>query len=173
MIEGGIDGASTQTGMKFERDTDLKTALLSKKGIRISGYEVFEFDKRIGYILQKHDLYRNFLERNNVDWQSIVSKKLLPDEGYFSLTTNKLIIIEKKYQQVAGSVDEKLQTCGFKKKQYEKLCKPLKNVKVEYVYILNDWFKDRAYKDVLEYIEEVGCRYYFNQLPYQLLGIEE
>ena len=173
MIEGGIDGASTQTGMKFERDTDLKTALLSKKGIRISGYEVFEFDKRIGYILQKHDLYRNFLERNNLDWQSIVSKKLLPDEGYFSLTTNKLIIIEKKYQQVAGSVDEKLQTCGFKKKQYEKLCKPLKNVKVEYVYILNDWFKDRAYKDVLEYIEEVGCRYYFNQLPYQLLGIEE
>jgi len=173
MIEGGIDGASTQTGMKFERDTDLKTALLSKKGIRISGYEVFEFDKRIGYILQKHDLYRNFLERNNVDWQSIVSKKLLPDEGYFSLTTNKLIIIEKKYQQVAGSVDEKLQTCGFQKKQYEKLCKPLKNVKVEYVYILNDWFKDRAYKDVLEYIEEVECRYYFNQLPYQLLGIEE
>jgi len=31
MIEGGIDGASMQTGMKFERDTDLKTDLLSKK----------------------------------------------------------------------------------------------------------------------------------------------
>lgn len=172
MIEGGIGGSNTQTGMKFERDTDLKTALLSKKGIRIHGHEVFDLDKHIGYILQKHDLYRNFLEKNNVDWQSIVSKKLLPDEGYFSLTTNTLIIIEKKYQQVAGSVDEKLQTCGFKKKQYEKLCKPLKNIKVEYVYVLNDWFKDKAYKDVLEYIEEVGCRYYFNQLPYDILGIE-
>lgn len=173
MIEGGIGGASTQTGMKFERDTDLKTALSAKKGIKIIGHKVYENQNCIGYILQKHDLYRNFLESHNVDWQSIVSKKLLPDEGYFSLTTNTLIIIEKKYQQVAGSVDEKLQTCGFKKKQYEKLCKPIKDVKVEYVYVLNDWFKDRAYRDVLEYIEEVGCRYYFNQLPYQLLGIEE
>lgn len=173
MIEGGIGGANTQTGMQFERDTDLKTALLSKNGISINGHEVYQLGECIGYILQKHDLYKKFLEKNEVDWQSIVSKKLLPDEGYFSFTTNTLIIIEKKYQQVAGSVDEKLQTCGFKKKQYEKLCKPLNNVKVEYVYVLNDWFKDKAYKDVLEYIEEVGCRYYFNQLPYHLLGIDE
>ena len=135
MIEGGIGGSNTQTGMKFERDTDLKTALLSKKGIRIHGHEVYEFEKRVGCILQKHDLYKNFLKKNNVDWQSIVSKKLLPDEGYFSLTTNTLIIIEKKYQQVAGSVDEKLQTCDFKKKQYIKNENGIKRVSIyKFIY---------------------------------------
>ena len=43
----------------------------------------------------------------------------MPDESFFNIKTNKLIIIEKKWQQIEGSVDEKLQTCDFKKKQYE------------------------------------------------------
>ena len=171
MIVGGVGGANTQTGIKFEKDTDLRLALLSKDGITIDGHNVYSNGKHIGMLLQKHELYRNFLEVNKVDWQSIVSKKLLPDEGYFSITSNKLVIIEKKFQQVAGSVDEKLQTCGFKKRQYEKLVQPLSGVKVEYVYVLNDWFTDKAYKDVLTYIEEVGCRYYFNVLPFDLLDI--
>lgn len=169
MKEGGNGGQSTKTGMIFERDTDLKTALLSQTGISIHGHEVCLHGECVGYILRKNELYKKFLGKNNVNWQEIISKKLLPDEAYFSLTTNTLVIIEKKYQQVAGSVDEKLQTCGFKKKQYEKLCGSLENFKVEYVYVLNDWFRNRAYKDVLEYIEEAGCRYYFNELPYGLL----
>jgi hypothetical protein len=173
MKKDGIGGARTQTGMKFERNTDLKTALLEKKGIRISGHKVYKNEKCIGSIFQKYNFYTNFLESHNIDYKSIISKKLLPDEAYFSLTTNTLIIIEKKYQEVQGSVDEKLQTCDFKKKQYEKLCKPLKDVKVEYVYVFNDWFKAKGYRDVLQYIQEVGCRYYFNQIPYQLLGVEE
>jgi len=45
-----------------------------------------------------------------------------------------------KFQKVAGSVDEKLQTCGFKKRQYTELLKPL-DINVEYIYILNDWFQ--------------------------------
>lgn len=173
MIEGGIGGSNTQTGIRFEKDTDLKTALLSKEGVSIIDIDVFYHGTKVGLLLQKHDLYRKFLEVNNIKWKSIVSKKLLPDEGYFSLTTNTLVIIEKKFQQVAGSVDEKLQTCGFKKKQYEKLCNYLVDVKVEYVYVLNDWFTHPSYIDVLDYIEEVGCRYYFNQLPLELLGLDE
>lgn len=75
-----------------------------------------------------------------------------------------LFIIEVKYQQVAGSVDEKLQTCDFKRKQYLKLVAPL-GLKVEYVYVLNDWFKQPQYKDVLDYIHSVNCHYKFNELP--------
>jgi hypothetical protein len=48
-----------------------------------------------------------------------------------------LFIIEVKYQQVAGSVDEKLQTCDFKRKQYLKLVRSLE-LKVEYVYVLSN-----------------------------------
>jgi hypothetical protein len=46
-----------------------------------------------------------------------------------------MYIIEIKYQETAGSVDEKLQTCDFKKKQYERLLRPLKLI-VEYCYVL-------------------------------------
>ena len=75
-----------------------------------------------------------------------------------------------KYQEVTGSVDEKLQTCDFKKKQYKKLMAPL-NIEVEYIYILSDWFRKLEYKDVLDYVISVGCQYYFQYLPLQKLGL--
>lgn len=172
MIEGGRGGANTKTGIFFEKDTDLRIALSNIPGITIKGFEVFKEGALTGYILQKHDLYRHFLQMHRVDWSEILSKKLLPDDAYFSLPHQTLVVIEKKFQQVAGSVDEKLQTCGFKKKQYERLCSKIAGVRVEYAYVLNDWFKDKAYRDVLNYIEEVGCRYYFNELPLDLIGLE-
>ena len=56
------------------------------------------------------------------------------------MVNNTLFIIEMKFQEVAGSVDEKLQTCDFKKKQYKRLMAPL-NIEVEYVYILDPLIK--------------------------------
>lgn len=81
-----------------------------------------------------------------------------------------MFIVEVKYQEVEGSVDEKLQTCDFKRKQYLKLLLPL-NMEVEYIYILNDWFRSPKYKDVLDYIISVKCRYYFNYLPLEKVGL--
>lgn len=77
-----------------------------------------------------------------------------------------------KYQQGHGSVDEKLQTCDFKKKQYLKLVQPL-GIKVEYVYLLNDWFENPSYKDVLDYIRSVDCHYTFNALPLSWFGLPQ
>ncbi|MDR0772612.1 MAG: hypothetical protein LBF15_06545 [Candidatus Peribacteria bacterium] len=76
------------------------------------------------------------------------------------ILNNTLFIIEAKYQQVKGSVDEKLQTCDFKNKQYKKLFSPL-NISVKYCYILSEWFMDPKYKDVLNYIQAVDCYYFF------------
>lgn len=83
---------------------------------------------------------------------------------------NTLFIIEMKFQKAAGSVDEKLQTCDFKKKQYKKLMSAI-NVEVEYIYILSDWFRKLEYNDVLDYIISVGCQYYFHYLPLKKLGL--
>lgn len=44
------------------------------------------------------------------------------------------------------------------------------NIDVEYIYILNDWFRNPSYKDTLDYVISVGCQYYFNYLPLQKLG---
>lgn len=45
------------------------------------------------------------------------------------------------------------------------------NIDVEYIYILNDWFKQPKYKDVLDYIISVHCQYYFNYIPLKKLGL--
>ena len=88
------------------------------------------------------------------------------------MANNTLFVVELKFQEVAGSVDEKLQTCHFKLRQYRKLLNGT-DVKVEYLYVLNGWFKKPEYVDVLEYIKEVGCHYFFEELPLKFLGLPE
>ena len=44
-------------------------------------------------------------------------------------------------------------------------------MEVEYIYILDEWFKHPKYKDVLDYVISVGCQYYFNYIPLQKLGL--
>ena len=167
MILGGTGGASTQTGLLFEKDTDLKAALEGISSmVKVNNDIVYVANVEVARLYQKNKLYKLLLEPKGIKWKDIVSKKLLPDDALLSNGT--LFIIEKKYQQTAGSVDEKLQTCDFKKKQYTKLMAPL-GIKVEYIYVLNDFFTDQKYRDVLEYINSVGCYYYFNQVPAEKL----
>ena len=86
---------------------------------------------------------------------------------------NKTVyIIEKKFQAGSGSVDEKLQTCDFKKKIYTKLIKKCKtNYSTEYYYLLNNWYKREEYKDVKSYILSVGCKYFIDRIKLTDLGI--
>lgn len=175
MKVGGKGGGNTVSGAAFEKQTDLKQVLENLDGITVresnhkNVFEVVKNKKVIGQLMQKHALYK-FLKSKGIDYKTILSKKLLPDECYFNFENSTLYIGEKKYQNGAGSVDEKLQTCDFKKRQYKRLVESMDGVSVEYFYVLNDFFDDPAYRDVLSYIEEVGCRYYFNEMPLNLLG---
>ena len=95
----------------------------------------------------------------------------MPDDAIFVIVNNTFFVLEMKSQTVGGSIDEKLQTCDFKIKQYRKLLSRL-NVEVKYIYILDDLFKKPEYKDVLDYVISVeGCSYYFNYLPLQKIGL--
>ena len=46
------------------------------------------------------------------------------------------------------------------------------NIEVEYIYLLDDWFRQEQYKDVLDYIQSVGCDYYFEYIPLGRLGLK-
>lgn len=118
---------------------------------------------------KKHAFY-DYLKTKGINWKEHISKQLLPDNAIYVIVNNTMFILEVKTQNVAGSVDEKLQTCDFKKKQYQKLLSQL-NMEVQYIYILDDWFRKPQYKDVLDYIISVGCQYYFNYIPLQKLGL--
>src|SRR3989344_949186 len=169
MIKGGKGGGNTLTGLNFEKERDILRLLSKTKGYSIKGHVIFYNDKEVARSYKKNSLYK-FLESHGVKYSQILSKKLLPDEALYVVVNNTMYIIELKFQRVTGSVDEKLQTCDFKKKQYQRLLAPL-NYEVEYVYILSDWFNHPAYKDVLTYIISVGCQYYFEYLPLQKLGL--
>ena len=171
MKENGIGGANTKTGLIFEGKTDLKTFLNQQKDYFVDeNNEIFYKNKSVAFIFKKNKLYK-FLESRGINWKDYLSKKLLPDDSIYVIIKNTLYIIECKFQKVAGSVDEKLQTCDFKKKQYKKLFSRL-NIEVEYMYLLNDWFKKPEYKDVLDYIISVDCSYYFNYIPLEKLGLK-
>jgi hypothetical protein len=168
MIKGGKGGSNTQTGLRFEKRINLASAIDALNDYDVKGDDVFFKDKKVAQLFTKNKLYKNLLEDKGVNYKNIISKRLLPDEAI--LIGNTLFIVEMKFQYVAGSVDEKLQTCDFKRKQYVKLLEPI-GIKVEYIYVLNDWFKKEEYRDVLSYVESVGCHYYFNEIPLKVIGL--
>ena len=122
------------------------------------------FEERVktqkeGIDVTKHNLYR-YLKSKGIDYMTLISKRLLPDEAY--ICNDELRVYEKKFQQTAGSADEKPQTCAFKIFEYQKIANALGLKKVTYTYIFNDWFKKPEYKDMLDYIKSVeGCDYFF------------
>lgn len=184
-IYGG--GANTnRNGIQFEELTDLGKRLVNKgfvleeikeKSQHVqSGWKVKRATgEDCGLIVKKSGLYRHFLVPNGINWSDKVSKKLEPDDCFFSLASNTFTIIEKKSQTGEGSVDEKLQTADFKLRAYNKLMSEIlingKPIKIQFCFLLDDWFHKKCYSDVLSYIEEVNCCYFFKEVPLDYLGI--
>ena len=169
-IYGG--GARTNAnGLRFEQETGLTDAL-NNAGYKITNRNIIKdkFGNCLGIIAQKHAFYKLILEPEGIDWRDYISKRLLPDEALLNFANNTVYIIEKKFQHNSGSVDEKLQTCDFKKKQYQKLLSNT-DYTVEYLYVCNDWFAQPSYRDVYEYINSVGCHIFFNEIPLKFLDL--
>ena len=138
--------------MATHASRDTTTGLMFEEKVRMES---------CGENISKHALYK-FLNKQGVDWKKYISKKLLPDEAYYDKENNKVIIYEKKYQQTAGSADEKPQTCAFKIYEFRKLFASIGITDVSYIYVFNNWFQKPEYTDMLEYIRTVnGCDYMF------------
>jgi len=170
MKKGGTGGGNTITGLKFESRVNLEKVISELINYTIVDDVVYYKKEKVAELYSKHKLYKNLLEPNGVDYLKIMSKRLIPDGAILILKDKIMYIVEIKFQVGVGSVDEKLQTCDFKNKQYQKLLSPLR-ITVRYVYVLSDWFKDEKYKDALTYVQSVGCYYFFNELPLDFLGL--
>ncbi|WP_425381618.1 hypothetical protein [Spiroplasma endosymbiont of Polydrusus pterygomalis] len=182
MVKKGIGGANTKTGLAFEGEKELCSFFKKQENYEIKNmfgvhnknkndaFEVLYKGKHVANIFKKHAIYVYLKKYHNLDWNLFLTKKLLPDDSIFVYKNNTFFIIEIKTQNVVGSVDEKLQTCDFKRKQWQKLLSIL-NCKVEYWYLLSEWFKKPEYKDTLNYIINSNCRYFFEYIPLKELNL--
>lgn len=176
---GGTGGANTRTGLDFEKKVDLIKAfenlpsyslkIRPKKGKNRPSYDIYFRNLHVGIIFTYSDLFAFLKEKGN-DQEQIWQKKLQPDKVFYNLLNETIYIIEVKYQDTEGSVDEKLQTCDFKRKKYVALLNGL-SIDIEYIYVLSDWFKKDDYKEVLEYVAAEGCKFYFNEIPLNKLSL--
>lgn len=170
MKKGGIGGGHTITGLHFERRVNLLSKIAKLPGYNVRGNEIYYHDEYFATSYPKHDLYREFLIPRGVHHLDYVSKKYLPDEAIYVPGKNTLYVVEMKFQSGGGSTDEKLQTSDFKRRIYLKLLSSLK-VNVEYIFVLSEFFDKPRYDDAYLYIKEVGCDYYFNELPLAAVGL--
>ena len=121
-IHGG--GSNTnKNGLSFEEKTNLLAALKDEKNIEIKNEnEIYVDNELFGFYYEKYKFYKDFLEKKlNINWKERVGRQMLPDAVFVNIKTKTVYIFEKKYQERSGSVDQKIETCGFKKKQYNKL----------------------------------------------------
>lgn len=119
-------GGSAQTnanGLLFEQTTSLYSAL-TNAGYEVIDNIVYKDSKEIGMSLPQKRLYKYFLIPQGIDYRDYNSKEWHPDEAFINYDRRTVYIIEKKFQNCAGSVDEKLPNCHFKKLEYQKLFHP-------------------------------------------------
>ena len=81
-----------------------------------------------------------------------------PDECFINEITKTIFIIEKKFQQVSGSVCEKIQTPDFKIWQYNRT---FPKYNIVYIYCLSEWFKKKC-KAEIEYLKYKNIPVFFS-----------
>ena len=158
----GAGGKNTNKhGLRFEKFTNLNTKQTlkytkdnyecckfknsNKEFICVSGTKLFDYMKNKG-------------EMSDIKPAKGCKR---PDEAYIDSDKN-IFIIEKKYQQRPGSVEEKIQTGHFKQNHYNKL---FPNYNVKYIYCLNNWFKHN-FEAEMEYLEECGVKVFWGDNKY-------
>ena len=178
-------GGGSQTninGLSFERDTDLLNSfakensfaveILPSEKFKSRTAKIFFHGKHIGDFFEKRSLYRDFFKKqHNIDYTNEKYSLLEPDSVFINIEKKTAYIIEKKFQGGGGSVDEKLQTCDYKKNHFYRPKFKKIGYETEFYYVLSDYFNNDKKSDVFDYIKKVGCKYFFNKIPFDDLGI--
>jgi len=167
----GAGGKNTNAnGKKFEHITDIQNKLLEYK------YEKIILEKnKYGYYLYKN-IDNNkiiYLLQNGL---KLYVKKMFnielfrcPDEAYIIEKDGKYIIkiLEKKAQNVEGSVETKLWSGPSLKREYEIIMG--ENFSIEYAFCLSNFLKEninsdtKKYKTLKQILEESNINIFFGE----------
>ncbi|KIS03293.1 hypothetical protein [Paucilactobacillus wasatchensis] len=201
MIKGGIGGANTNRGgLEFENSTDLvariKRDLSGKyqlqdhqyaiKNIVINSstpsYDVVRIadNKLIGIITKQNAFYNALKETTGLS--NTNNKRWKPDEAFFNFETNTIFIVEKKWQQASGSVDEKMFGFVNKRRLYQRIFNHLTSEPkptVQFSALFNSsWFlynngevQVPAYQDYFDNLREDAIKIFFDNYDYWWFGL--
>tara|TARA_Y100001970_G_scaffold234638_1_gene293144 strand:- start:1001 stop:1564 length:564 start_codon:yes stop_codon:yes gene_type:complete len=167
-----------KNGLKFEATTNLSDVLNSHSLFSVKDDFIYFENKKVGQVISQNKLYK-WLENNDVEWKKLTNKQMFPDEAVINFMNNTLYLIEKKYQETEGSVDEKLQTFHFKIWFYEKVTKDL-NINIDFAYLLSDWFFEKKYtqgwregtlkyQEILDYLDLNNINVFRKEIPLDYL----
>lgn len=201
--KGGIGGANTnKSGLKFEHDTDLATSIntylydeykliphefkdvesLPFQGSTSPVYDLIRLkdDYFVGVITNQNQFY-NVL-KDSYDLENVNHKNWKPDECFFNFETNTVYIVEKKWQQRSGSVDEKMFGFVNKRRLYQNNFNQLKDEPkptVEFCALFNSsWWlngndgkNEKNYQDYFDNLRIDGIKIFFDKYEYWWFGL--
>lgn len=153
----GAGGKNTnKNGLPYEKLTELNTEyniLLSSKLYNKIKFKMNE--DRIFISTKQSNFFKYMGKHINKNVKKAHGCKK-PDECYIDKDKKIIFIIEKKFQQVSGSVCEKVQTPHMKVWQYNRT---FTDWNIVYIYCLSEWFKKNCIAE-LEYLDEMKFKYF-------------
>lgn len=177
-------GGGKQTninGLSYEKDTDFLDIIDKQKNLHYTLFEtksksraayIYKSNKLIGYFFEKHSLYKEFFKPRGYDYNEEAKYSLLlPDTVFINEISKTVYIVEKKYQEGGGSVDEKIQTCDYKKNYFYAPKFDRLGYKTEFFWLLSPFYNADKFSDVFSYIKQKRCRYFFNVIPLNEFGL--
>ena len=169
----GAGGSKTNVnGKKFEEFTSNELRLVSQ------GFVKTVMNKnKFGYYLSKKDKDRELIFVQQHGLTSFIKNKYgitlvrNPDEAYIIIPNEGRVVIkilEKKNQNVDGSVQDKLWAGPVYKDEYMDFLG--NNFEVDYAFCLSNWFKNKfetesKYKTLIRIWNKNGINYFYGEDP--------
>lgn len=196
MKNGGTGGANTnKSGLAFERKTNLadriKEDLADKYTLKeihfpnkstAKAFEVIRKSNntKIGILTQQMRFYDVMKQIYDID--NVNHKRWKPDEAFFNMENNTVYIVEKKWQNTSGSVDEKIFGFVNKRRLYQNNFNQLTNEPkptVEFCALFNSsWWLDgnngknmQGYQDYFDNLRIDGVKIFFDSYEYWWFGL--
>ena len=152
----GAGGAKTVlNGGSFEKRTSIESKLLDKKFTKI----IMNKKKKYGYYYEYNDTITKIIYLTQGGFKLYFKKEFNidipkhPDEAFLILRNGQyfLKILEKKNQNVEGSVEDKLKTGRFIRREYEKMLSTMNNLTVSYAFCVSKFLQDKFDSDQVKY----------------------
>ena len=183
--KNGGGSKTTINGLKFERDTDFSELVDSLPNYRVEeigfedkkvtkGFNVYRIGEEnpIGKIMPQYRFY-DFLKGLKI--KNTNSKQWKPDEVFINFENHTVYIVEKKWQESEGSVDEKLLGFGNKRRIYQRLLDSVQESEpfsVQFIFVGNkSFFGQDKYRDTFEMLRGDGIKIMLDEYDMSFFGL--